>query len=96
MSFEDLLDRLLVYARERVHNGEMTERGFARQLGVSQSHIHNVLSGARVLTPSVADRILRQFDLSVADLFTMRGERKPPGRAVYPPARVAGTMVYRG
>ena len=53
---------------EEVRNGEWTERGLARRVGMSQSHIHNVLSGARILTPPTADRIMQGLALSVLDL----------------------------
>ncbi len=32
-------------------NGELTERGFARSVGISQPHVHNVLKGVRNLSP---------------------------------------------
>ena len=83
MTFEQLLDRLLCHVRQKVHNGELTERGFARQIGLSQSHMHNVLDGARILTPSTADRILDGLGLTLADLLNDRDVvRRPPGRAL--------------
>jgi hypothetical protein len=50
----------------------MTERGLARMTGVSQPHIHNVLKGVRILTPEIADAILRALQLSVLDLIPPR------------------------
>ena len=70
VTFEALQLRLLKFVTHRVQNGEYTERGLARVLGISQSQIHNVLKGARGLRPELADRILRKFDLSASDLLT--------------------------
>ena len=68
MSFAELMRRLCRVLQERVHNGELTERGFARRIGLSQSHIHNVLCGARVLTVNTADQIMEGLGMSVVDL----------------------------
>lgn len=68
MSFEKLMDNLLVELRGRVRNGEITERSLARRTGVSQPHIHNVLKGVRLLTPELSDRILHEMKLNVGDL----------------------------
>src|SRR5205807_458087 len=46
-----------------------TERGLARILGISQPQIHNVLKGARKLRPELADRLIRQLEMTVLDLF---------------------------
>jgi transcriptional regulator with XRE-family HTH domain len=82
MRFEQLLNRLLCHVRLKVHNGEITERGFARQIGFSQSHIHNVLSGARILTASTADRILDGLGLTLTDLLNDQElVKKPPGHS---------------
>ena len=45
MTFQDARLRLLAYVRNQVRNGELTERGFARLIGISQPHAHNVLKG---------------------------------------------------
>jgi hypothetical protein len=68
MTFERLNSQLLETVRQRVRNGDLTERGLARLTGVSQPHIHNVLKGARILTNSLADAILFQLKMSVGDL----------------------------
>jgi plasmid maintenance system antidote protein VapI len=68
MNFTSFQDLLLARLRQNLHNGEWTERGFARRLGVSQPHIHNVLAGARALTPDLADEILRSLGLDLLDL----------------------------
>jgi transcriptional regulator with XRE-family HTH domain len=68
MYFETLQGRLLDCIRKRVQNGEVTERRLAGMSGISQPHIHNLLKGARGLSPGIADRILRTLDMSVFDL----------------------------
>jgi transcriptional regulator with XRE-family HTH domain len=68
MYFEGLLQRLRDLLKREVRNGNLTERGLARRVGLSQSHIHNVLKGVRILSPSVADRILNRLGLTVEDL----------------------------
>ena len=68
MQFATLRQRLLATLRTRVRNGQLTERGLARSVGLSQPHIHNVLKGVRILSPDVADLILRELDLSILDL----------------------------
>jgi hypothetical protein len=76
----DLFELLLDATRRRVRNGHVTERGLARRAGISQAHMHNVLKGARLLTPSTADRLLRALDLTVADLIGPTKDSGSPGR----------------
>jgi plasmid maintenance system antidote protein VapI len=52
----------------RMRNGELTERSLARLIGVSQPHVHNVLKGARILSPEIADIILQKLGMSLLDL----------------------------
>jgi transcriptional regulator with XRE-family HTH domain len=66
--FEDAQVRLIAYVRDRIHNGELTERGFARRIGLSQPHVHNVLKGARSLSPEIFDAMLKYFQMSLLDL----------------------------
>jgi plasmid maintenance system antidote protein VapI len=66
--FELFQDRLLQKLRMRMRNGELTERSLARLIGVSQPHVHNVLKGARILSPEIADVILRKLGMSLLDL----------------------------
>jgi len=82
MNFSDLLAALQAEVRGRLRNGELTERGFARRIGLSQSHMHNVLSGVRSLTPITADRILKKLGLTVLDLVAPEDRRRQeePGR----------------
>jgi plasmid maintenance system antidote protein VapI len=69
MSFERLSTTLLEHARELVHNGDFTERGLARLLGISQPHAHNVLKGVRPLRPELFDTMLKRFGLDLLDLY---------------------------
>ena len=68
MTFQDARLKLLAYVRNEVRNGELTERGFARGIGISQPHVHNVLKGVRNLSPEVFDLALKYFHLSLLDL----------------------------
>jgi transcriptional regulator with XRE-family HTH domain len=76
----DVLEKLRERLRRAMRNGQLTERGLARRAGLSQAHVHNVLKGVRVLTPPVADRILRSLGLTVTDLLEpgAGGERNGP------------------
>lgn len=65
----DLQARLLILVKGRIHNGEHTERGLARLLGVSQPQIHNVLKGVRRLHPDLADRMITKLGLTAVQLF---------------------------
>lgn len=76
LDFGELLHRLRTWLNHQVHNGALTERGLARRAGLSQSHIHNVLKGVRILTPATADRILKALNLTLLDLLEPgEGER---------------------
>jgi transcriptional regulator with XRE-family HTH domain len=68
LTFQDARLKLLAYVRSEVRNGELTERGFARLIGISQPHAHNVLKGVRTLSPEVFDLILKYLHLSLLDL----------------------------
>ncbi len=68
-TFGTLQSRLLQFLSSRIDNGEFTERGLARIIGVSQPQFHNVLRGKRKLQTKLADRILQKFEMSVLDLF---------------------------
>jgi plasmid maintenance system antidote protein VapI len=69
MLFTELLDLLRVDLNRRIRNGEFTERNLGRKIGLSQTHIHNVLKGARAFSPDIADRILKEMHLTVQDLW---------------------------
>jgi predicted XRE-type DNA-binding protein len=62
--------RLLILLKNRINNGEFTERGLARMVGISQPQVHNVLKGARKLSLQTADRFLCKLQLSVLDLIS--------------------------
>ena len=90
MLFSILQIRLVATLQERVRRGELTERGLARQTGISQPHIHHVLKGAKTLSPKFADRILRQLGITIFDLF----ESHELERHALPSA--AGRPLFRG
>jgi len=68
LTFQDARLKLLAYVRNEVRNGELTERGLARLIGISQPHAHNVLRGVRTLSPEVFDLVLKYLHLSLLDL----------------------------
>ncbi len=68
MRFDDFQRLLVTSLRARVRNGEFTERGLAKAIGVSQPHVHNILKGFRILSPDVGDQILQKLNLSLIDL----------------------------
>ncbi len=68
LGFGELLRRLGQTTRERIRSGEFSERGLAKIAGISQSHLHNVLKGARSLTPQLADQLLKALGLSIGAL----------------------------
>jgi hypothetical protein len=68
LTYQDVQLRLLAYVRSQISNGELTERGFARLIGISQPHVHNVLKGVRNLSPKIFDLALKYFHLSLLDL----------------------------
>jgi hypothetical protein len=69
MTFVSVKTRLVVYLHGQLRNGGITERGLATKVGLSQSHIHNVLKGERDLSGEAADRIMEGMGLTVLDLF---------------------------
>ena len=71
MTFQDAQLKLLAQVRDRIRNGELTERGFARLIGISQPHAHNVLKGVRKFSPQIFDSILKYFHLSLLDLVSL-------------------------
>ena len=68
MYFELLQLRLIAHVQRRVRQGELTERGLARHTGISQPHLHNMLKGARVLSPQMADLLLHHLHITLLDL----------------------------
>jgi transcriptional regulator with XRE-family HTH domain len=68
LTYHDAQLKLLAYVRGQISNGELTERGFARLIGISQPHVHNVLKGVRNLSPNIFDLALKYLHLSLLDL----------------------------
>lgn len=69
MRFLEIQERLLSKICHLIHNGELTERGFARISGISQPHIHKVLKGTRTLSTARFDLLLKSLNCSLLDLF---------------------------
>lgn len=68
MRFEALRALLIAHIRERVANGDFTQRGLARRAGISQPHLNHLLNGGRTLTPEAGDRLLDALGVSILDL----------------------------
>ena len=68
IDFDTVRARLIAFVRARINSGDLSERGLARILGISQSHVHNVLKGARRLQPELGDRLMKKFGLTILDL----------------------------
>ncbi|MBK5290902.1 MAG: hypothetical protein JJE04_04305 [Acidobacteriia bacterium] len=62
------MERIRAQVNWLINNGQVTERGLAKRTGISQPHIHNVLKGARNMTPEIADLMMRQMKISLLDL----------------------------
>jgi transcriptional regulator with XRE-family HTH domain len=61
--------RLLSEVRRRLRrNDGLTQTALARKAGVSLSHLHNVLTGRRELTPTIGDKLLGAMHLSLSAL----------------------------
>jgi len=71
LTFREAQSRLVADLRQRIHNGDLTERGLARITGISQPHVHNVLKGARFLSVGFLDQILKTLHYSAIDLLTI-------------------------
>jgi hypothetical protein len=72
VTFELLLFRLRELLKEKVKNGELTERGMARSTGISQPHLHNILKGIRALPPELADQLLILAGLNLFNLIGIK------------------------
>ena len=79
MTLGDLQERFVALLRERVRNGELTERGLARMVGISQPHMHNVLQGKRTFSIETTDDVMRYLRVDVLDLIEP-GELTKPGK----------------
>jgi hypothetical protein len=69
-SFGLLRLRLISGIRDRVRNGEISERRLAHVTGVSQPHIHHVLKGTRVLSLEMADQIIERLQIDLMELLS--------------------------
>ncbi len=91
LTFADLLDLMAGHVRTLVRNGVATERGLALRAGTSQPYLHNVLKGVRQMTPALADRLMRELNMTVADLGVgsapAAAHRKGPGSEAPTPPR---------
>ncbi|MBV8551495.1 MAG: hypothetical protein JOY54_09360 [Acidobacteriaceae bacterium] len=66
-----LQERLLAIVKARLQNGEFTERGLARLLGISQPQVHHVLKGARRLQTELADRMMVKLGVTATQLLDL-------------------------
>jgi transcriptional regulator with XRE-family HTH domain len=69
-SFDSLFQRLLERLRSQIAAGSLTVRRLARQIGVSQPHMQNLISGKRALNVEMADRLLAFLGIPALDLAT--------------------------
>jgi transcriptional regulator with XRE-family HTH domain len=70
VNFEVVKGLLIRFVTLRIRNGDCTERQLARLVGVSQSQLHNVLKGVRPLKESLADALLKHFQIGLLDLLS--------------------------
>jgi len=68
MTFDELRKRLIRDLRHRIQSGQHTERSLAAIAGISQPHLHNSLKGIRLLSVEMADEILTNLKMGIADL----------------------------
>jgi transcriptional regulator with XRE-family HTH domain len=80
LRFAEFHSRLVVYLRDRVRSGDLTERGLARMTGISQPHIHNVLKGKKFFSLDVCDTILSELNLDLLDLLHPAELKRQIGR----------------
>jgi len=94
VGFGFLRRRLLETVSYRIGNGEFTERGFARMIGVSQPQVHNVLKGVRNLSPETADLILAKLGISILDLLGAGERSQAPPPASPPVIAIAQAAAF--
>jgi hypothetical protein len=63
-----MLSLVRAHVRTLVRNGQITERGLAARVRVSQTYLHRALKGTRAMTPDLADRLLYELETSLIDL----------------------------
>jgi hypothetical protein len=103
MYLEDVYQRLIETARQRVRAGVLSERGLARECGMSQPHMHNVLKDIRSLSAASADRLMRALRTTVPELlWRYPGEAETSVRAIpllrgrIGPGGETGLTTFRG
>jgi hypothetical protein len=96
MRFGDFQKMLVASLRARVRNGELTERGLAKAVGVSQPHLHNILKGVRTLSPDIGDQILTKLNLSLFDLLDTEHAARPLTLNAMPPGQYSHVQVLSG
>ncbi|MGO9240012.1 MAG: helix-turn-helix transcriptional regulator [Bryobacteraceae bacterium] len=69
-SFDLLYQRLLERLRFQIAAGSLTVRRLARQIGISQPHMQNLISGKRAMNVEMADRLLEFLGISPLNLAT--------------------------
>ncbi|MGH9674412.1 MAG: helix-turn-helix domain-containing protein [Bryobacteraceae bacterium] len=77
IGFEALHDLLAAHLRRKVREGQCTERGLARLVGLSQPHMHNAIKGAREMSFRTADKVLRALRITIHDLLAEAGAGAP-------------------
>ncbi|MCU1329205.1 MAG: family transcriptional regulator [Bryobacterales bacterium] len=80
----EILRQVVELARHYVRTGRTTERRLAREAGVSQPHMHNVLKEVRHLSPESCDKILKALGLSVPDILWWYPGDPDPGTVLVP------------
>lgn len=70
VAISDLCNRLMESLRMSVASGSLTVRRLAKEVGVSQPHMQNLMTGKRSLTIDMADRLLEFQHHSALDLAT--------------------------
>jgi len=57
LTFQDAQLKLLAFVQERIHNGELTERSFARMIGIATSCTSCAEEGAKTLTENLRSNV---------------------------------------
>lgn len=68
MTIVEAQAHILGHVRRLVSDGELTQSGLARRLGLSQAHVNNLLAGVRPMTAGVGDAVLRELGMGLEDL----------------------------
>lgn len=75
MNFTQMHERLRLELLRRIQRGTLSVSLLARQTGIGQSHLSNVLHGRRQFSLEAVDRVLSAQHLSAADLIP--GNNRP-------------------